>query len=230
MASPTSCSSTRPLKFDPSQTDAIMTRKGYTKNGDGMWADSSGKTVSFQIVTFPQHPSATPVAPIVTQQLKRGGFDASFLLPADFVSRITTGDAVAFLWGHGGAMKDPFKTLDLYNARYVKPTPTPIFFTNIYRWSNADYSAIVDKMGTYPEDDPAVMPLWQQAMQIWLPDAARHPADPDRHRAADEHDLLDQLAGGRPPVHPRGLLAPHRPAHLPERQADAGVGLSCQLS
>ena len=48
------------LKFDPSQTDAIMTRKGYTKNGDGLWADSSGKTVSLQIVTFPQHPSATP--------------------------------------------------------------------------------------------------------------------------------------------------------------------------
>lgn len=157
------------LKYDQSQTDAIMTRKGYTKNGDGLWADSSGKTVAFQIVTFPQHPSATPVAPIITEQLKRGGFDASFLLPADFVSRITTGDAVAFLWGHGGAMKDPYKTLDLYNARYVKPTGTPIFFTNMYRWSNPDFSALVDKIGTYPEDDPAVMSLWQQAMQIWLP-------------------------------------------------------------
>jgi peptide/nickel transport system substrate-binding protein len=157
------------LKYDPSQTEAIMTRKGYTKNGDGMWVDSSGQTVAFQIVTFPQHPSTTPQAPIVTEQLKRGGFDASFLLPADFVSRITTGDAHAFLWGHGGSMKDPYKTLDLYNARYVKPTPTPIFFTNMYRWSNTDFSSIVDKMGTYPEDDPAVMPLWQQAMQIWLP-------------------------------------------------------------
>lgn len=157
------------LKYDPAQTDAIMTRKGYTKNGDGLWADSSGQTVSFQIVTFPQHPSATPVAPIITQQLKRGGFDASFLLPADFVSRITTGDAHAFLWGHGGAMKDPYRTLDLYNARYVKPTPTPIFFTNMYRWSNPDYSALVDQMAQLPEDDARVMPLWQQAMQIWLP-------------------------------------------------------------
>ncbi len=157
------------LKYDPSQTDAIMTRKGYAKNGDGMWVDGSGHKVSLQIVTFPQHPSATPVAPIVTQQLKRGGFDASFLLPADFVSRITTGDAVAFLWGHGGAMKDPYKTLDLYNTRYVKPTPTPIFFTNIYRWANADFSTIVDHIGTLPEDDPQVMGLWQQAMQVWLP-------------------------------------------------------------
>jgi peptide/nickel transport system substrate-binding protein len=156
------------LKYDPAQSAAIMTRKGYNRDGEGMWVDGSGQRVSFQIVTFPQHPSATPVAPIITQQLKRAGFDASFLLPADFVSRITTGDATAFLWGHGGAMKDPYKTMDLYNQRYAKPTPTPIFFTNIYRWSNPAYSDLVDQIGAYPEDDPAVMPLWQQAMAIWL--------------------------------------------------------------
>jgi peptide/nickel transport system substrate-binding protein len=158
------------LKYDPAQTDAIMTRKGYSKDGDGLWVDGSGQRITFQIVTFPQHPSATPIAPIVTQQLKRGGFDASFLLPADFVSRITTGDAAAFLWGHGGAMKDPYKTLDLYNARYVRPTPTPIFFTNMYRWNNQGFSDVVDQMARLPEDDPAVMPLWLQAMQSWLPE------------------------------------------------------------
>ena len=200
-----------------------MTRKGYTKNGDGMWADGAGKTVSFQIVTFPQHPSATPVAPIITQQLKRGGFDASFLLPADFVSRITTGDAEAFLWGHGGAMKDPYKTLDLYNARYVKPTPTPIFFTNIYRWSNADFSDIVDKMGTYPEDDPAVMPLWQQAMQTWLPELPDIPLIQTVIALPMNTTYWTNWPARRPPVHPRGLLAPQRAAHLPERQTDAGV-------
>jgi peptide/nickel transport system substrate-binding protein len=156
------------LKYDPVQSAAIMERKGYAKDNEGMWVDGSGQRVSFQIVTFPQHPSATPVAPIITQQLKRAGFDASFLLPADFVSRITTGDAAAFLWGHGGAMKDPYKTMDLYNQRYARPTPTPIFFTNIYRWSNPTYSALVDQIGSYPEDDPAVMPLWQQAQAIWL--------------------------------------------------------------
>jgi peptide/nickel transport system substrate-binding protein len=158
------------LKYDQSQVDQIMSGKGYSRNGDGMWADASGQTVSFQIVTFPQHPSATPLAPIVTQQLKKAGFDASFLLPADFVSRITTGQATAFLWGHGGSMKDPYKTSDLYNIRYVQPTGTPIFFTNIYRWSNQPFSDLVDQMGKLPEADPAVMPLWQQAMQLWLPE------------------------------------------------------------
>ena len=45
------------------------------------------------------------------------------LLPADFVTRIQTGQAKAFLWGHGGSMRDPYATLDnLYHIRHVKPT------------------------------------------------------------------------------------------------------------
>jgi len=158
------------LKYDQSMVDQIMGGKGYSRNGDGLWADSSGQTVNFQIITFPQHPSCTPLAPIVTQQLKKAGFDASFQLPADFVDRITGGQASAFLWGHGGSMKDPYKTSDLYNIRYVQPTGTPIYFTNIYRWSNQPFSDLVDQMGKLPEADPAVMPLWQQAMQTWLPE------------------------------------------------------------
>ena len=54
-------------------------------------------------------------------------------------------------------MKDPYKTLDLYNQRYVKPTGTPIYFTNIYRWANQTFSDLVDQMGKLPEDDPGVM-------------------------------------------------------------------------
>lgn len=157
-------------KYDLTQTEAIMTKKGYKKGSDGMWADSAGKKVTFQIVTFPQHPSATPQAPIVTQQLRKAGYDASFLLPADFVNRIVTGQATAFLWGHGGSMKGPFKTADLYNIRYVKPTGTPIYFTNIYRWSNKPFSDLVDQMGQLQVNDQAhLMPLFQKAMQYWLP-------------------------------------------------------------
>ncbi|MGH7869281.1 MAG: ABC transporter substrate-binding protein, partial [Candidatus Dormibacteraceae bacterium] len=156
-------------KFDLQQSSAIMTKKGYTKGSDGMWKDSAGKKVTFQIVTFPQHPSTTPQAPIVTQMLRKAGFDASFLLPADFVTRIQSGQAVAFLWGHGGSMKDPFKTLDLYNIRYFLPTGKPIYYGDIYRWQNKEFSDLVDQMGQLPFGDQKIMNLWHQAMTIWLP-------------------------------------------------------------
>ena len=154
-------------EFNPAKTDEIMTGKGYTKDGDGMWVDSAGERLSFEIITFPQHPFLTPVAPIVTEQLRRAGFDATFLLPADFGNRVGTGEAVAYLWGHGGAMRDPYKTLDLYNIRWYKPTGER-GFPNIYRWKNQAYSDIVDEMGGYPNDAPEVMGLFKKAWAIWL--------------------------------------------------------------
>lgn len=156
-------------KYDPKQTDAIMTRKGYAKGSDGFWA-KDGKSLALDIVTFPRHPSCTPAAPIVTQQLRRTGFNASFQLPADFATRITTGAATGFIWGHGGSLKDPFKTLDLlYHNRWVKPTGQDSFGNNPYRWDNKEFSDVVDQMGKVSSDDPQMATLFHKAMEIWLP-------------------------------------------------------------
>ena len=156
-------------EFNLDKAAALMTKNGYAKDGEGFWA-KDGKRVTFQIITFPQHPSTTPQAPVVTEQLKKAGFDASFLLPADFVTRIQTGDAKAFLWGHGGSMNDPYATLDnLYHIRHVKPTGESIPFTNLYRWKNQEFSDIVDQMRLLKGDDPKVKELFHKAMEIWLP-------------------------------------------------------------
>jgi peptide/nickel transport system substrate-binding protein len=156
-----------PNEYNLAKSEEIMTAKGYAKDDEGFWA-KDGQRVSFQIITFPQHPSTTPVAPVVSEQLRRAGFDASFLLPADFVNRVLTGEAVAFLWGHGGSMKDPYRTLDLYHIRHVVPTGERAF-SNLYRWSNQEFSDIVGQMSQLPVGDPQITPLFHQAMEIWLP-------------------------------------------------------------
>jgi len=155
-------------EFNLDKVAEIMTRKGYEKDAEGFWT-KDGQRITFQIITFPQHPSATPQVPIVTEQLRRAGFDASFLLPADFVTRIQTGEAVAFLWGHGGSMNDPYATMDLYHIRHVKPTGEAIPFNNLYRWSNQEFSDIVDQMRPLQPDDPKLKDLFHQALEIWLP-------------------------------------------------------------
>ncbi|MDQ3248285.1 MAG: ABC transporter substrate-binding protein, partial [Chloroflexota bacterium] len=156
-------------EFNLDKAAEIMTGKGYEKDSEGFWT-KDGARITFEIITFPQHPSTTPQVPVVTEQLRKAGFDASFLLPADFITRIQTGSAKAFLWGHGGSMRDPFATLDnLYHIRHVKPTGESIPFTNLYRWSNQEFSDIVDQMGLLSEDDPQLKELFHQAMEIWLP-------------------------------------------------------------
>jgi len=159
------------LEFNLDKADEIMTGKGYTKDDEGMWVDGEGNTIAFEIITFPQHPSTTPLAPVVAEQLRRAGFDASFLLPADFVNRIFTGEAVAFLWGHGGSMRDPYTTLDrLYHIKHVRPTGESIPATNLYRWDNQEFSDIVDQMRPLEYNDPALFDLFRDAMEIWLPE------------------------------------------------------------
>jgi peptide/nickel transport system substrate-binding protein len=156
-------------EFNLDKAAEIMTAKGYEKDGEGFWV-KDGNRITFQIITFPQHPSTTPQAPIVTEQLRQAGFDASFLLPADFVTRIQTGEAVAFLWGHGGSMRDPYATLErIYHIKHVLPTGEAIPFTNLYRWENQEFSDIVDQMTGLAEDDPQLMELFHDAMEIWLP-------------------------------------------------------------
>jgi peptide/nickel transport system substrate-binding protein len=157
---------TNPIEYSPEKSAAIMTKKGYKKDKDGMWVGADGKTVKLEIVTFPQHPSMTPCAPVVTAQLRRGGFDASFILPADFVNRIFQGQADAFIWGHGGSVKDPVATMKLFHSRYSAPVGTRA--QQAYHWENKEFDALVEKMEVLEFNDPKVDPLWKQAAAIWI--------------------------------------------------------------
>jgi peptide/nickel transport system substrate-binding protein len=155
-----------PLEYNPSKSEEIMTGKGYTKDNEGFWVGADGKRIQPEIVTFPQHPSATPCAPVVTEQLRRGGFDATFLLPADFGARLTTGQANAFVWGHGGSVFDPYKTMDLYHSRFAKPIGESAY--PFYRWVNEEFDALLDQMAVLPFGDERIKPLWHELAEIYL--------------------------------------------------------------
>jgi peptide/nickel transport system substrate-binding protein len=102
----------------------------------------------------------------VAEQLKDAGVDASFQMPTTVTSDLQTGSATAFIWGHGGSVRDPFATMELYHSKFYKPTGEPA--TQFYRWRNADYDAIVDQMGVTAPDDPKIMDLFLKGTEIWL--------------------------------------------------------------
>ncbi len=149
-------------KFDTAKTDEILTAKGYVKDGDGIWAKDGAK-LSIAITTFQVF---AEIVPIVTEQLKKAGFDASFGMPTDFFDRLTTGQGEAYIWGHGGSVRDPYATMELYQSKFIKPTGE--FAYPFYRWSNPDFDAIVDEMGVTAPDDPKTAELFRSAMEIWL--------------------------------------------------------------
>jgi len=52
-------------------------------------------------------------------------------------------------WDNCGSVNEPWNSLDTLNQKWVVPIGTRAS-NNYWRWSNAEYSAIVDKMGTLP--------------------------------------------------------------------------------
>ena len=70
------------------------------------------------------------------------------------------------VWGHGGSVRDPYATMELYHSKWFKPTGTAA--TNFYRWKNADFDAAVDKMSLVAGSDPQMTALFLQAIEIWL--------------------------------------------------------------
>ncbi len=143
-----------------------MQGKGYTKNGSGLW-EKDGKTVSLLIQSLILF---TDITPVLVEQLRKGGFDASFNIPAGttFTQKVFTGEMDAFMVGHGGSVEEPYDTLKLYHSRYSAPTGQQA--TQPYRWKNSEFDAIVDHMATVsPSDSATLTSLFKQAMQIWVP-------------------------------------------------------------
>ncbi len=156
-------------EYNPEKSAALMEGEGYTRDGDGFWV-KDGERVKIHIVTFPQHPSTTPAAPVVTQNLRRNGFDASFSTPTDFIDQIFQGHADGFIWGHG-SMVDPEPVLKGYRCELVTEGDTGfIAYPGFYRWCNEEFDSYVEQMTALPEDSPGVLEPYRKAMEIWLPE------------------------------------------------------------
>ena len=118
--------------------------------------------------------------PVLVEQLRQAGFDAGFRSTSDAYTRMSSGHAQAFIFGHGGSVRDPYFTLRLYHSQFVQPTgtPTPYF----WRWQNEEFDRVVDEMGKTDPADPELAALFHQALDVWLPNLPAVPLLQFYHR------------------------------------------------
>lgn len=157
------------LEFNVDKSAALMTEAGFTKNKDGFWADKQGVVLDANL--YAAVPLFGDIGPVVAEQLRSAGFACEHKSPPDVWTAKTDGRANLFLFGHGGSTIDPYDTFYLYYPEPpAKGTPSG---SNITRWQNKDFKAIVDQMNKTAMDDPKMKDLFKQGMQIWyenLPD------------------------------------------------------------
>jgi peptide/nickel transport system substrate-binding protein len=154
------------LEYNPAKADELLTAKGWTKNGDGMWMDENGEPVVLDITSFFDF---TSVGPVLVEMLKRGGIEASYSEPPDFFDNFSTGNYRGCLFGHGGSCREPQETLALYqSSSQAIPGGHAVNFS---RWSSPEFDALADEAYvTPPTDTEKLIDIWVRAMEIWLPE------------------------------------------------------------
>ncbi|MEZ4861668.1 MAG: ABC transporter substrate-binding protein [Caldilineaceae bacterium] len=147
----------------------LMEKNGYTKNGDGLWANASGEPFKMNIYV-PDWLKG--YGPPLTQQLRDAGFDATFDNSPGVGSTVQTGEQLESFGckGPSGVLgMDPYFMLSIYTSQYFRPTgePAPIWWATS-RWQNSDFDALVEQIAPLKPDDPKTMELFKQAMEIWV--------------------------------------------------------------
>jgi peptide/nickel transport system substrate-binding protein len=163
-------------EFNLDKAAALMQGQGYAKNGDGLW-EKDGKTVPTSISGWQVF---TDIGPVIAEQLRKAGFDAEFVTPADNGTRISDGTQKIWLNGHGGSINDPFDTMDFYTSKYFAPMGQPTAQSS--RYQNPEYDKLLDQMATITKDDPKYMGLYLQALEIYLSDLVDAPIQQWMHR------------------------------------------------
>jgi len=152
--------------FDLDKTAQIMQSKGYAKNADGFWAKGADH---FSIVLIATPPFFTDIAPVIVEQLRKGGFDTTFKSPSNASTIIPQGDIDAWFDIPGGSARDPYATLNFLHSRYAAATGQPAPAGHAYRWKNPDFDKLLESMALTAPNDPKFMTLYHQAMELWFP-------------------------------------------------------------
>ena len=106
----------------PRQGDRLLEGKGWAKNGDGVW-EKDGATLDLDIQSFAV---MADIGPVIAEQLRRQGVNASFSMPPDFFDRFNQGDYVGSLFGHGGSVSATRTTRSTSTNHGRWPSPVGI--------------------------------------------------------------------------------------------------------
>ena len=156
-------------EYDLAKTDEIMTSKGYSKDGEGMWVDADGNRVSFSIIYRSGESLQVKEAPILEQQLRAAGFDVTTqaLESAVFYTKIYSGDFDVCISLPMGSVSDAYATMDFYHSKYYKEIGETAD-SRYFRCVNKEFDGYVDIMAANSSDSDEFQAAARGALELWL--------------------------------------------------------------
>jgi peptide/nickel transport system substrate-binding protein len=158
---------------DVAAAQAILEGKGYALNDAGIY-EKDGQELGIEIQAHEGFIEKRRIAENLVEQWRGAGIAATQVNVAGGTWRDNkalgnfeaTGD-----WDQCASINEPWAGMDRDNVNWLAPIGERAPGGNNFgRWSGEKaeaYSAIVDQMGVLPLGDPAIMPLFMEAMGIW---------------------------------------------------------------
>jgi peptide/nickel transport system substrate-binding protein len=153
---------------DPDRAREIIESKGYTMGGDGYY-ELNGEQLSLDITTHEAFIEKQRIAAVLVEQLQAVGINASTRneAGATWDDNYRRGNFEARMgWQNCGSVNEPWASMDTLNASWIKPVGE-VSSNNGWRWDNARFSELVDQIGVLPLGDPAIDPLFVEAMSLY---------------------------------------------------------------
>jgi len=110
-------------KFDPAKAQSLLQQAGFTKGSDGIFKDSSGKRLSFTVISISGYTDWTASLQVVADNLKQAGVEVKEqdFSHDDYFNKLFTGD---FQLGYGSLSTSPGPNpfYELRNTLYSQTT------------------------------------------------------------------------------------------------------------
>jgi len=155
--------------YDPDEAKAMIESLGYVLGDDGYYA-KDGQQLTMDIATHEAFIEKQRIAAVLVEQFQSIGINATTRNEAGNVwgDNLNNGTFDTRMgWQNCGSVNEPWASMDTLNAKWVVPVGERASF-NGWRWTNERYSELVDQIGTLPLGDPAIDPLFVEAMHIYL--------------------------------------------------------------
>ncbi|MFM8319767.1 MAG: ABC transporter substrate-binding protein [Chloroflexota bacterium] len=163
------------LTYDPEKTKAILEGKGYVKNEKTGYFEKGGAPLAMTIANFDDSEMNSAVG-LLVEMFQGVGINAKQDIQPipTFIDNLTNAGFDTYYFFVCGPI-DLWSKMDTFNVRHIpaEGQASSGFYANTQRWNNdaaKEYSAIVDQMKQLPPDDPKLVELYVQAMEVWMKD------------------------------------------------------------
>lgn len=160
----------QPTKYDPDEAIALIEGEGWTRGADGIF-EKDGERLTVEWYGVTDWVPGPRTFPLYEAYLRAVGIEPTveLLASAVFNERRNLGQYDVILTSPCGSVVDPYRDLDRFHSRDVLPVGETVT-TNVSRYSNPEFDAIVDQIATLAPGDEAIIPLWRAAFEIYLQD------------------------------------------------------------